>query len=396
MATEAGYTTPVKTRILAGRAHSTKQQIVRIDKATSLGRPSAARRAVLEALRAYAGPVDGVLVSDYGFGLLTPELVKAAVALARRRRVPVTVDSRFDLLRYRGMTAVTPNEPEVEAALGVTIGHDRAKLESAGRDAPGEARLPGRPRSPGAATGWRCSRRAGPRCTSRSTARTRWRTSPGPATRSSPTFTLALAAGATPTEASRLANYAGGIVVMKHATATVSSTELHGRAIGRGRSGEGGGVQGRLAGAPCASSVEAARRDGRTVALANGCFDVLHVGHVRYLEGARAEADVLVVGVNGDDSVRRLKGEGRPVMPAGDRALLVAALRATDHVVVFEEDDVSRLLRRCGPTSTARAPTTPRRPSRSARSCAPTAAGWRSWGTPRTTTPARSWTRIRQ
>lgn len=86
------------------------------------------------------------------------------------------------------------------------------------------------------------------------------------------------------------------------------------------------------------------RNAGRTVALANGCFDVLHVGHVRYLEGARAEADVLVVGVNGDGSVRRLKGEGRPVMPAEDRALLVAALRAVDHVVVFEEDDVTRLL----------------------------------------------------
>jgi len=90
--------------------------------------------------------------------------------------------------------------------------------------------------------------------------------------------------------------------------------------------------------------VFAARRDGRTVALANGCFDVLHVGHVRYLEGASAEADVLVVGVNGDGSVRRLKGEGRPVLPAGDRAVLVAALRAVDHVVVFEEDDVRALL----------------------------------------------------
>ncbi len=90
--------------------------------------------------------------------------------------------------------------------------------------------------------------------------------------------------------------------------------------------------------------VEAARRDGRTVALANGCFDVLHVGHVRYLEGARALADVLVVGINGDGSVRRLKGEGRPVLPAGDRALLVAAVRVVDHVVVFEEDDVRGLL----------------------------------------------------
>jgi rfaE bifunctional protein nucleotidyltransferase chain/domain len=90
--------------------------------------------------------------------------------------------------------------------------------------------------------------------------------------------------------------------------------------------------------------VDEARASGRTIALANGCFDLLHVGHVRYLAGARAEADVLVVGVNGDASVRRLKGEGRPLLEAPDRALLVAALRSVDQVVVFEEDTVERLL----------------------------------------------------
>ena len=90
--------------------------------------------------------------------------------------------------------------------------------------------------------------------------------------------------------------------------------------------------------------VEQARREGRSIAFANGCFDVLHVGHVRYLAGAKAEADVLVVGVNGDESVRRLKGPGRPVMPAEDRALLVAAVKSVDHVVVFAEDDVKALL----------------------------------------------------
>ena len=90
--------------------------------------------------------------------------------------------------------------------------------------------------------------------------------------------------------------------------------------------------------------VDAARRAGRSVTLANGCFDVLHVGHARYLEGAAAEADVLVVGVNADASVRRLKGPGRPVLPQEDRARLVAALRVVDHVVVFEEDDVRALL----------------------------------------------------
>ena len=98
-----------------------------------------------------------------------------------------------------------------------------------------------------------------------------------------------------------------------------------------------------------ARQVREARAAGRTVALANGCFDVLHAGHVRYLQGARAEADVLVVGVNGDASVRRLKGEGRPVMPEGDRALLVAALGAVDHVVVFADDDAGALIRALRP-----------------------------------------------
>jgi rfaE bifunctional protein nucleotidyltransferase chain/domain len=91
-------------------------------------------------------------------------------------------------------------------------------------------------------------------------------------------------------------------------------------------------------------SVEAARAAGATVALANGCFDLLHVGHVRYLEAARAIGGLLVVGVNGDESVRRLKGPGRPILPAEDRAVLVAALKAVDHVVVFDEDDVGSLL----------------------------------------------------
>src|SRR5262245_48563778 len=87
-----------------------------------------------------------------------------------------------------------------------------------------------------------------------------------------------------------------------------------------------------------------ARADGRTIALANGCFDLLHVGHIRYLESAAQEADVLVVALNDDESVRQLKGPGRPIMPAADRAELVAALRFVDYVVVFSEPTVGPLL----------------------------------------------------
>jgi rfaE bifunctional protein kinase chain/domain len=222
---EAGYVTPVKTRILGGGTHSTKQQMVRIDKRTRLADKSAARRAVLAAVRGYDGPLHGVLVSDYGFGLLTPTLVEAAIALGRRRRVPVTVDSRYALLSFRGMTAVTPNEPEVEAALGVTIGHDRRKLESAGRNLLRRLKVgavlitrgsdgmalfePGRPTVHVPIYG---------------TDQVADVTGAGDTVIA--TFTLALAAGATPLEASLLANYAGGVVVMKRGTATASAAEI--------------------------------------------------------------------------------------------------------------------------------------------------------------------------
>ncbi len=223
--TEPGYVTPVKTRILGGGTHATKQQMVRIDKRTRLADVSAAREAVLAAVRTYPGPLDGVLVSDYGFGLLTPALVEAGIALGKRRRVPVTVDSRYALLSFRGMTAVTPNEPEVEAALGVTIGHDRRRLESAGRSLLRRLKVgavlitrgsdgmalfePGRPTVHVPIYG---------------TDQVADVTGAGDTVIA--TFTLALAAGATPLEASLLANYAGGVVVMKRGTATVSMSEL--------------------------------------------------------------------------------------------------------------------------------------------------------------------------
>ncbi len=95
--------------------------------------------------------------------------------------------------------------------------------------------------------------------------------------------------------------------------------------------------------------VAADRGAGRTIAFANGCFDVLHVGHVRYLQGAAAEADRLIVAVNEDASVARLKGPGRPTMPAAERAEIVAAIEAVDYVVTFAEDNVERLLQRIKP-----------------------------------------------
>jgi rfaE bifunctional protein kinase chain/domain len=225
VAIDPDYVTPVKTRILAGGVHSTKQQMVRIDKATRLPERSAARRAVLASLRSMRERVDAVLVSDYGFGLLTPELVQAAVGLARRRRVPATVDSRFALLGFRGMTAVTPNESEVEAALGITIGNDRRRLETAGRTLLRRLGVKACLITRGS-DGMALfePRRATFHVPIYGTDQVADVTGAGDTVIA--TFTLALAAGATPLEASLLANYAGGIVVMKRGTATVSAAEL--------------------------------------------------------------------------------------------------------------------------------------------------------------------------
>ena len=222
---EPGYATPVKSRILAGRPHSTKQQIVRLDRYTPLPPGCAARRAVERALRRFRGRVDGVLVSDYGCGLLDAGLVRAAVAFARKRRIPVTVDSRFALLRFRGMTAVTPNEPEVEEALGITIGHDRRRLEAAGRTLLSRLGCQAVLITRGS-DGMVLFEPDKPPLHIPIHGTDEVADVTGAGDTVIATFTLALAAGALPAEAARLANCAGGIVVMKHATATVSATEL--------------------------------------------------------------------------------------------------------------------------------------------------------------------------
>lgn len=223
--TAAGYATPVKSRILGGGTHSTKQQIVRIDKATRLPEQAAVRARVRRALETWPGTLDGVLVSDYGFGLLTPDLVAAAIACARARGVPVTVDSRHALLSCQGMTAVTPNEPEVEAALGIAIGHDRARLEQAGRTLLRRLKA-GAVLVTRGSDGMALFESGQPPAHIPIFGSDEVADVTGAGDTVIATFTLALAAGGSFLEASLLANYAGGLVVMKRGTATVSAREL--------------------------------------------------------------------------------------------------------------------------------------------------------------------------
>ena len=219
-----GYVTPVKTRILAGGLHSAKQQVVRIDR---MGRPagSAIGKRIETALARAITGADAVIVSDYGGGAMTPARWERVRRQPRKKKLISLVDSRYALGGFTGMTACTPNESEVEALLGVRLGEDQGALEHAGRTL--LARLQCE-----AVLITRGSRGMALFEPGRSTDHIAIIGSDqvadvtGAGDTVIATFALALAAGATFGEAARLANYAGGLVVMKRGTATVSRDEL--------------------------------------------------------------------------------------------------------------------------------------------------------------------------
>lgn len=225
--------TPVKTRILAGGIHSARQQIVRIDRGVRQPVSAASRQRFATAALAAVNGCDAVLVSDYGSGLVTPALVSKLRSAARpagrrtgvARRSPVLLDSRYRLLSYRGLTLCAPNETEVEQALGIRINDDPHALERAGRTLLAQTRM-------AAVLVTRGSRGMALFEPDRPTVHLPIFGSDeiadvtGAGDTVMATATLAIAAGATFEQAARLANYAGGIVVMKRGTATVSAGEL--------------------------------------------------------------------------------------------------------------------------------------------------------------------------
>ena len=223
-----GYRAPVKTRILAGGLHTARQQIVRVDRGPAGDPAAAAADFERAALEAPAG-CDAVLVSDYGSGLVTPALfarLRERVAGAGGRpSIPMLVDSRHNLADFRGCTACTPNESEAEQALGESIGDDSARLERAGRELLERT-------AAGGVVVTRGSRGMAVFVPGRPTDHIPIFGSDevadvtGAGDTVIATLTLALAAGASLYEAARLANYAGGLAVMKRGTATVAGGEL--------------------------------------------------------------------------------------------------------------------------------------------------------------------------
>jgi len=222
-----GHTTVTKTRILAGMTHTSRQQVVRVDREPEEALSRHVIGELILAARKYARVTDALLISDYGYGAATPEILNAIRTRGALDGMPVTLDSRYRMLQYTGVTAATPNEPEVEEALAVRIGADSGQLISAGKTLLQRMKLDSLVVTRGRHGMVAFARNRRPvEIPVHGSDQVTDVTGAGDTVIA--TFTAALAAGADAESAARLANVAGGIVVMKRGTATVSREELMG------------------------------------------------------------------------------------------------------------------------------------------------------------------------
>ncbi|WP_315924529.1 D-glycero-beta-D-manno-heptose-7-phosphate kinase [Mesorhizobium sp. SP-1A] len=315
------------------RFSALNQQVLRFDEEEVRALDAAERSALIARFRAALARCDIVILSDYGKGVLLDGVAEELIAICRAVGKPVLVDPKGrDYRRYRGATAVTPNRKELGEAVGRMVFTDEEVTEAARElisDCGFDFVVATRSEKGMSVVDAREAHHIATQ------AREVFDVS-GAGDTVIASFALALAAGADPTEAAAIANAAGGVVVGKRGTARLTVEELTGALLrSQGAAAHRDAILDR---AGAERLVEAWKREGLAVGFTNGCFDILHAGHVSLLHAARAQCDRLVLGLNSDASVTRLKGAGRPVNDQHDRACVLAALASVDAVVVFEED----------------------------------------------------------
>jgi D-beta-D-heptose 7-phosphate kinase/D-beta-D-heptose 1-phosphate adenosyltransferase len=334
-----GRPTTAKTRFMVG-----VHQLLRLDEETTAAIDVTTAESVIQRYAAALRSADVVVVSDYAKGLLTDDVLRGALELAQvEQRLVIADPKRSDFAAYRGATVLTPNELEARIATQIDAADDveadragRCALEATG----GEAVLVTR-----SAKGLTLVRRDEPAMHLPTRAREVADVS-GAGDTLVAALAVALGAGASLPEAATLANITAGISVGKQGTATVSQDELLGMlhledlvATDRKVATREEAVQ----------RVAAWRGRGLRVGFANGCFDLIHPGHIRLLTEARARCDRLVVALNTDDSVKRLKGPSRPLQSESARATVMASLAPVDLVTLFDEDTPFELIRALRP-----------------------------------------------
>ncbi len=327
-----------KTRVLAQH-----QQIVRIDRESREPLDPAFEEKITGFIAAKGADYDVILVSDYLKGVLTEGVLAAVTATGKKLGIPVVVDPKgSDYAKYRGATVVTPNRKEAELATGVRIADDES-LSRVAESLLGTAQLSGVliTRSE---EGMSLFLQNGHPVHIPTVAREVYDVT-GAGDTVLAVMGVVLACGRGLEEAARLANVAAGIAVGKLGTATITPAEIINE-VARDHLDSDAKIKNRDV---LAAIIEEEGKRGKRVVFTNGCFDLLHIGHVKYLQKARTFGDLLVLGLNSDASVRRLKGAKRPLIGEDERAHLLAALDCVDYVVVFDEDTPLQLIQSLKP-----------------------------------------------
>ena len=325
--------TSKKTRVVAAN-----QQIVRIDRESKEFISAEFEERILEFISEREGQFKAILISDYAKGVLTPKTLEGIISIARKMKVPLVVDPKgMDYGKYRGASILTPNRKEAEIAAGISI-VDEQSLNAAARtlldDVDLEALLITRSEQ-----GMSLFLRGGETVHIPTVAREVYDVT-GAGDTVLAVLGLALACGRDYADAAQLANVAAGIAVGKVGTSTVSPAEII-DAVGHGHRDSETKIKNLDV---LAAIVETEKAKGKKVVFTNGCFDLLHAGHVKYLQKARSFGDLLVLGLNSDASVRRLKGDKRPLINEAERGHILSALDCVDYVVIFHEDTPLKLI----------------------------------------------------
>ena len=348
VSTENILTQPQRQTLAKHRVIASGQMLVRFDQGSTHSIDSEAERGLIDSLTQFYSQCDAVVISDYGYGILTPQVIQAIANLQSSTPRLLVADSK-NLAAYRhiGLTAVKPNYHEAMRLLNlperrdaISEGNTRADCISLHGeellDITGAQIAAVTLDTEGAVIFERDSLPY--RTYAQPTAHSR-------ATGAGDTFisalTLALAAGATTSAAAELASAATAVIVTKEGTAACSVEELQAHISSGDKYVTDVSV--------LSNRLEFYRQQGRRIVFTNGCFDILHCGHIAYLNRAKALGDILVIGVNSDESIRRLKGLTRPINTLSDRVQVLAALSCVDCIIAFDEDTPCNLIRTVRP-----------------------------------------------
>lgn len=335
---------PGRRTLTKSRVSASSQMLVRFDGGTTEPVDASVESDLIERMGELYRRCDVVIISDYDYGVFTPRVIRAIAALQGRHRKVLVVDSkRLSSFRSADVSAVKPNYEEAARLLNITelegnggrVGQimphgDRilqltgARMAAVTLDSDGAilfergSRHPYRTYAKPAATS--CATGAGDSFVA--------------------ALALSLAAGMSAIDAVEVASAAAAVVVGKSGTSSCSSEELLSYQTIEGKI---------LAGETLRRKADFYRGQGKRIVFTNGCFDILHRGHITYLNKAKSLGDVLVVGINSDASVRRIKGEGRPINNLEDRMQVLSAMSCVDHLAAFDEDTPEELIRALEP-----------------------------------------------